>query len=199
MRLLSNMFTTCATACFVLAFFASRASAYFMITEPHRETQWVNGATNAINWKKGVLDGIAGFDVELARMSVDGLTLVARNVPEKPPSLNIVLQDVPAGDDYFLIFINSTHGVMYATSPRFAILASGGSASGTVSPDPSVPTVTVSGSPHPTMQFATTFPVLESNAGISRWGTGDEFAGRVGGLLAVIVAVVGGAVWTVGW
>lgn len=50
-----------------------------MISEPTRESQWTNGVANPVTWQKGVLDGIAGFDVEMARLSQDGLTFVARN------------------------------------------------------------------------------------------------------------------------
>ncbi|KDR65863.1 hypothetical protein GALMADRAFT_232841 [Galerina marginata CBS 339.88] len=161
----SRLFASSTTAFIVLAFFAMRASAnYFIISDPSLSVQWSNGAANLVTWQKAV-DDINGFDVEIARMSTDGLTLVARNVPASAGKLNLFLQDVPAGDDYFLIFINSTHGVMHATSSRFTILASSASPTGTrPSPVAGVPTVTVSGSPNPTMQFSTTFPALASGA-----------------------------------
>jgi len=54
-------------------------TGYFIINEPSAQREWVNGAPNLVSWSKGLLDGIDGFDVELARMSTDGLTLVARN------------------------------------------------------------------------------------------------------------------------
>ena len=53
-------------------------SAYFIIESPGNNTQFVNNVTNAITWTKGV-DGIFGFDLEMTRMSVDGLFLIARN------------------------------------------------------------------------------------------------------------------------
>ena len=53
-------------------------SAYFIIESPGNNTQFVNSVTNAITWTKGV-DGILGFDLEMTRMSVDGLFLIARN------------------------------------------------------------------------------------------------------------------------
>lgn len=72
-------------------------ASYFVISEPQLNTQWVNGGTNLVSWEKGLLDGINGFDVELARLSQDGLTLVARNgesrhlfvtsLPTSPPLL----------------------------------------------------------------------------------------------------------------
>ena len=39
----------------------------------------MNGISNPVAWSKGLLDGVNGFDVELARLSTDGLTLVAQN------------------------------------------------------------------------------------------------------------------------
>lgn len=47
----------------------------------------MNGATNLVTWEKGVLDGIYGFDVEMARMSQDGLMKLARNGSYCPFSL----------------------------------------------------------------------------------------------------------------
>lgn len=92
--------------------------------------------------------------------------LIVPAVPAAQGQINLQLQDVPPGDDYFLIFINATHGVLHTTSSRFTILAPSASPSGTVpSPAGGVPTVTVSGSPNPTAQFATTFPAIASSAG----------------------------------
>ena len=74
-------------------------------------------------------------------------------------SLNMRLINVPPGDDYFLLFVNSTHGLMYATSNRFTILAPSTSPN---SSQPSAvgtsPTITVNGGPDPTKLFGTTFP-----------------------------------------
>jgi len=98
------------------------------------------------------------FDVELARLGTDGLLYVALNVPIKAAKLPLVLQDVPAADDYFLIFLNSTHGAVYSISQRFSILpASGSSNSSTTPKGQFIASVTVSGSPNPTSSFAYTF------------------------------------------
>lgn len=176
----------------------SRFLAYFIIDEPHRDTQWVNNQANLIQWKKGLLDGIEGFDIEMARLTVDGLTLVAKNVPAQQNSLNIFLQDTQPGDDYFLIFLNSTHGVMHATSPRFTVLAAGSNPTNKgLSPNSAAPTVTVSGTPNPTKAFATTFPALAHNGAIGGWrgavpGT-VELAVMV---LATLACIAAGGVWT---
>lgn len=196
MHALSNLFSTCtATACIVLAFLSLQVSAnYFVITAPAAQSQWQNNVANLVSWEKGVLDDVYGFDVEMARMSTDGLTLVARNVPATQKRLNILLQDVPAGDDYFLIFINSTHGVMHATSSKFTVLASSATPSTTPpSPAGGVPTVTISGTPNPTQQFATTFPAIASGGLRSVLGVA-----QVNTLMVTLVGIAFGAAWTIG-
>lgn len=167
---------------------------YFIISSPAAQSQWQNNVANLITWEKAVLDGIYGFDVEMARMSTDGLTLVARNVPSTQKRLNILLQDVPAGDDYFLIFINSTHGLMHATSSKFSVLASSATPSTTPpSPAEGIPTVTISGSPNPTQQFATTFPAIASGGLRSVLEST-----QVNALLVTLLGVGFGAAWTIG-
>jgi len=179
----------------LLGFLAVQSSGYFVINEPAAQREWVNNAPNLVSWSKGLLDGVDGFDVEMARMGTDGLVLVARNVPVKPAQFNIMIQNVPAGDDYFLIFLNSTHGIMYATSHRFTILAPNASPTSTPpSPAPNVPTVTVSGSPNPAQQFATTFPALANSA------TRNSMALDLHHVVAILMNVVFclfGALWTV--
>ncbi|KAF5314361.1 hypothetical protein D9619_011943 [Psilocybe cf. subviscida] len=173
MKFLSNVVGRVAA---VVALVGVQVSAsYFEITNPVQGTQWVNNGVNVLTWEKGLLDGINGFDVEMARMSQDGLMLLARNVPAKQKQLNLMLKDVPPADDYFLIFINSTHGVMHATSNRFSILAAGTTptATPTVTPAGGVPTVMVSGGPNPTAQFATTFPAI-ANGALSNLLTGQN-------------------------
>jgi hypothetical protein len=80
--------------------------------------------------------------------------------------LNIYFDSVPPADDYFLIFVNVTHGVMYGLSKKFSI-ANSNSSNSTSQPLPSKPTVTVSGGPNPTAQFATTF--AQSTNGVRPW------------------------------
>ena len=63
----------------VLIFCDYFTAGYFLIDEPALKREWSNNAANLVSWQKGVLDGIYGFDVEMARMSTDGLMLVARN------------------------------------------------------------------------------------------------------------------------
>ncbi|KAF7338571.1 hypothetical protein MVEN_02083300 [Mycena venus] len=193
------MFFARTPACLVLAALASSVSAYFMVNAPNLNDQWANGETRMISWTKGANDGVTSFDIEMSRLSTDGLTLIAKNVPSadsSQKSINILLQDVPPGDDYFLLFINSTHGVMHGTSPRFSILAAGASTNGSTATNPKAATVTVSGAPNPTQAFATTFALAASSAtrpvlllvGGQRWGV----ATALGGCIL-------GAVWTLLW
>ncbi|KZV66168.1 hypothetical protein PENSPDRAFT_755880 [Peniophora sp. CONT] len=149
--------------------FSSFAHAYFHVSSPTKDMQWVNGKTYMTTWSKGVNDGVVMFDLELARLSVEGLILVAQNIDAKLGSLSITLNDIPPGDDYYLLYVNSIHGVMHATSPKFAILASGSdSTSNGTTPTGTSPTVTVSGAPNPTAHFATTFPVISAALPILR-------------------------------
>jgi hypothetical protein len=140
----------------LLNLFPLAAHGYFEVTAPTKSVQWSNGQTYPVSWGKGVLDGINYLDLELTRMSVDGLTLIARDVPAASGGINLALDSIPPGDDYFLLFVNSTHGVMYATSPQFSIISSG-SGNTSAQPIPKKPTVTISGAPNPTAQFVATF------------------------------------------
>jgi len=196
--LLSNLVPKHAGIPFIFGCLVARTSAYFMITEPTSSAVWANGAPNLISWTKGLLDGINTFDIEMTRLSQDGLTFIARDVPTAAGnSLNIFLQDVPAADDYFLLFINSTHGIMYSTSPQFTILDASNTTSRNASqpsPDSSAPTVTVSGSPNPTNAFATTFPAV-SNGVKAAWDTAS--VSQVVSLTCALTACMMGAAWTI--
>lgn len=81
-----------------------------------------------------------------------------------------MLDSVPAGDDYYVLFLDSIHGNMYSMSERFSILSAGSTptagAVGTANPTASV--VTVKGGPNPTAHFAYTFAT--ENGANSRWG-----------------------------
>lgn len=72
-----------------------------------------------------------------------------------------------------MTFMNYTHGVIYAISPKFSIVDTVSTDKGSQpGPVPSAPTVTVSGSPNPTATFATMFPDTGSAVsmrGLSGW------------------------------
>jgi hypothetical protein len=134
-----------------------------------------------------------------ARISYRSMTFSPSSptVPAQPSKINLMLKDVPPGDDYFLIFLNSTHGVMHATSHRFSILAANASpTSSPPSPDGGVPTITVSGSPNPTLQFATTFPAVANAALRNSVGLGIP---QVFAVLTTMMSIVFGAICMVGW
>ncbi|PIL25687.1 hypothetical protein GSI_11437 [Ganoderma sinense ZZ0214-1] len=189
------------TPCHLLALFFSwyflpttLANSYFVINTPTTGVQWSNDAVNPITWTKGLLDGVTSVDVELARMNEDGIIFVARDVPASTSTgaLNLFLRDVPAGDDYYLLFINSTHGVMYAASQRFAIADTG---NGSVPSPASAATVTVSGGPNPTAGFATTFPAAANGVAAPGWRAVEGARTQLGLMAGVVAAcVLGGAI-----
>lgn len=154
----------------------------------------MNGQANRVSWTKGVGDGIVMVDVEMSRLSQDGLIFVAQNVPAVPGSLNIFIQDLPAADDYYLLFLNSTIGTMYGTSPKFSV---GATANGTVSADSSAPTVSVSGAPNPTAVFATTFPALANGVAAPGWKAVEGTMPQILALLSVMTFCLLGGAWTV--
>lgn len=93
---------------------------------------------------------------------------------------------MPAGDDYFLLFLNISHGHTYCISDRFAILPAGGAASGAPTAAPTATTVVVSGAPDPTAQFATTFPAVASAA--RPLGPGARPLAALGAVAAIALA-----------
>ncbi|KAF8268482.1 hypothetical protein EI94DRAFT_1771571 [Lactarius quietus] len=127
-----------------------------MVTSPTKGAQWANNGTFPVSWVKGVLDGVDYIDLELTRVSTDGLILIARDIPASSGGINLALSSVPVADDYFLLFLNSTHGIMYGTSLAFSIV-NPGAGNTSVKPIPSKPTVTITGGPNPTAQFVATF------------------------------------------
>ncbi|KAK0459958.1 uncharacterized protein EV420DRAFT_1478506 [Desarmillaria tabescens] len=192
---LCRCFLSLCLLCFAtLASCYDTTHSYFTIKEPQGSTQWLNNAVNVLSWEKGVWDGLTFFDIEMTRLNVKGITYVAFNVqalPSSPTSLNIYLEDVPTGDDYFMVFINSTHMVRHCLSDRFSIVnatdVSSASASASVTPDSTIPTVTISGSPNPTKVFITTFASRASSV-VWGWGSGQACGG-----VALVVGLAVGA------
>lgn len=168
-------------------------STYFKVNTPSQSTAWINGQTNLLQWTKGLLDGINAMDIELARLSADGVWMIAANAPANSGKLDISLQDLPPADDYFLLFLNSTHGAMYGSSQRFSILAAGSTPTNGSSPSPAadVPTITLSSTPNPNMLFATVFPAVANGA--LGWRTP---VGAGAPLLLALMACLLSALWT---
>jgi hypothetical protein len=94
------------------------------------------------------------------------LTCLPPLVPSASGAINIALNNVPADDQWFFLLINSTHGGLYANSQSFSIVSATTSNNSTGQHLASKPTVTVSGGPNPTAQFATTFP---ATSGVRAW------------------------------
>ncbi|KAG9316212.1 hypothetical protein JVU11DRAFT_2239 [Chiua virens] len=173
----------------VFSLLSSVHATYFVVNQPGSSTQWANGSPFPISWSKGLLDGINTFDVEMTRASEQGLYRIAQDVPTTYNTLNILLQDVPAGDDYFLVCLNSTHGVVYAVSSRFSITNSSGT---NPSPDPSAPTATISGTPNPLQTFAATLGAAANGAGSLIFDSSNTRVLGFGGILALGSAFLGG-------
>ncbi|KAI0633145.1 hypothetical protein C8Q77DRAFT_1122202 [Trametes polyzona] len=175
----------------------AHASSYFVINEPAKGAQWVNGAVNPISWTKGLLDGVRIVDIELSRLSQDGLIFVARDVPAAVSTggVNVFIQDIPTADDYYLLFVNSTTGIMYASSQQFAITDSGNGT--TPSPVGGAATVTVSGGPNPTAVFATTFPPSANGVSSPAWKTVGGASRQLVAVGCVMALCLFGGVWTV--
>lgn len=173
-------------------FFPVVQANYFIITQPAAGTQWANGAANLVTWTKGVGDGIDGIDIEMSRLSQEGLIFIARDAPTKPGAINIFVQDLPPANDYYLLFLNSTSGNMFASSQQFSI---GSTANSSATTNPNVPTVTVSGAPNPTDVFATTFPPNSNGVARPGWqafqGAGPQMIALASALMACLL---GGAV-----
>ncbi|CED83079.1 hypothetical protein [Phaffia rhodozyma] len=145
--------------------------SHFNINTPSSSSPWVLGATNALTWefsKTSVLQ----FDVELVRLSGNGILFVAKNVPINAKKAVIDVQGIPPGDDYYAIFLDSYDGSMYSRSSKFSILANN-TASTTVH-DATI-TMTITGSPNPIRLFETTFPALQTLT-----SSGTDLAGQVG-------------------
>ncbi|TCD60767.1 hypothetical protein EIP91_009536 [Steccherinum ochraceum] len=78
MHMLSVMPSSVLALLFAWCFLpAAHAYTYLVINDPALGGQWSNGAANHISWTKGLLDGVDTFDIEMSRMSVDGLIYVA--------------------------------------------------------------------------------------------------------------------------
>ncbi|KAF8305835.1 hypothetical protein DL93DRAFT_2045774, partial [Clavulina sp. PMI_390] len=100
-------------------------------------------------------EGIQTVDMQLVRLSTDGIIPIAQTIPSTWLGLNVQLSGVPEGDDYFILLLDSAGGDMYSLSPRFSITSSGTAApSALASP---VATATATGSPNPTQGFFATF------------------------------------------
>ncbi|KZT08992.1 uncharacterized protein LAESUDRAFT_636630, partial [Laetiporus sulphureus 93-53] len=152
---------------------------------PTAGTKWANGKTNLLSWQSGLLEDLDEFDIEMQRFSVAGLSYVAHNVPATMNSLNIYLDNVPTGDDYYVMFLNWTGGTLYATSDAFTVASTG-----TATSDPSAPTISLTHKPNTVEQFAATF----SSSGLRGWTMpqGSSFQLLVA-LCAVAIGILGGA------
>ncbi|WVQ65950.1 uncharacterized protein L199_004128 [Kwoniella botswanensis] len=166
----------------------SLSTIYWPVTNPSETNPWVIGNKNLVAWKTGGGTGIESFDIQLHnsnRTIMVGFLPIALRVPmEKLPGkkyyggeIEVDLVDgLPTGDGFFLIFMNTYHGEVYAKSPKFSIYAT--------KPDnytdPDLPTATVTATlttvPNPTQQWAMTLNGIDPDATAS----GTAIAGNAG-------------------
>ncbi|OAX38297.1 hypothetical protein K503DRAFT_850073 [Rhizopogon vinicolor AM-OR11-026] len=170
--------------------------AYFIVNQPSSSTTWKNGSPYPVSWTLGLLDGVETFDIEITRLSRGGVYLVATEqttpVPYTMTSLNIVLQDVPAGNDYFLLCRDSAAGITYSVSSRFSVADANATGS---NPSPaSAPTATVSGTPNALSQYAQTFGAIATN-GVAQPGW-SGIRNQVTAISVAVGAVLVGGVMT---
>ncbi|KAF8347170.1 hypothetical protein F5887DRAFT_957004 [Amanita rubescens] len=179
----------------VCTFFALQTDAYFSFSQPNPSTKWQNNGLNQISWTQGKLDGVNSFDIEFTRISVAGNWPVAKGVSHTQTSLNIMVENLPSGDDYFVLFLNTTGGIVYAVSPRFTVLAPSNSSASTPKSNGS-PTITVSSTPNPTQQFATTFPAGISTSRALPMINRDRWHMQAAAVGTAVVTSFIGVLWT---
>jgi len=133
---------------------------YFGITTPTLNSNWTSNGLNTVRWTYAN-EGVQTVDMQLVRLTVDGVLPIAQAIPTTWGGFNVVLQDAPEGDDYFVLLLDSSGSTMYSLSQRFTISSTASPASSPV-PSP-VASVTVSGAPNPTMKFAATYGVSSAS------------------------------------
>ncbi|KZS89508.1 hypothetical protein SISNIDRAFT_469276 [Sistotremastrum niveocremeum HHB9708] len=168
----------------------AQTASYFNILSPTSSSVWSSDALGVLSWVTSPNEGIDNFDVELARISVSGLIFIARAVPTALGFLNIELQSIPSGTDYFFMLVNSTNGQNFAISDKFTISSPNSSSSSSsiagANPVAGAPTVTATGGPDPTVGFqATLGPVVGAAVRL-----GEGRVGQVAGLLAGLCAAL---------
>jgi len=158
----------CLTQCLnVLA----QTPSYFNIIQPTLNANWTNSGLNVIKWVSAK-EGVLTVDMQLVRLTVDGILPIAAGIPTSWGGFNVVLQDTPPGDDYFILLLDSGDTTMYSLSSRFSISTTASAAPASSALPSPVATATVSGAPNPTMQFAATYGVsgavkLSSSMGLA--------------------------------
>ncbi|WVR06207.1 hypothetical protein IAU60_003237 [Kwoniella sp. DSM 27419] len=167
----------------------SLSTIYWPVTHPSKDNPWILGQKNLCAWTTGGGTGIDSFDIQLHNFNKSvmiGFVPVALRVPmEKLSSgsknyggeievdLNL---NLPTGDGFFLLFMNTYHGQVYSKSPQFSIYPS--------TPDnftaPDLPTATITATvtrnPNPTQEWAITLNGIDPDA----TGKATQIAGNAG-------------------
>ncbi|ORY31448.1 hypothetical protein BCR39DRAFT_526817 [Naematelia encephala] len=172
------------------SFAGTVSTIYWPISSPDTNNPWIVGQKNLLAWKTGGGSGVESFDIQLHNWNktiMNGFIPIALRVPmERLPTgrhnyggeIEVDLDlDMPTGEGFSLIFMNTLHGQVYTKSKPFSILAS--------TPDnytsPDLPTATVTATittlPNPQQEYAVTLNGIDPDATAT---TTTNFAGVAG-------------------
>ncbi|KIR68479.1 hypothetical protein I312_100438 [Cryptococcus bacillisporus CA1280] len=156
---------------------ASVSTIYWPVSSPSPSNPWVLGEKNLLAWTTGSGTGVQSFDIQLHnanRSVMVGFLPIALRVPmERLPTgyknyggeLEIDLgSEVPTGDGFYLLFMNTYHGEVYAKSKKFSIYASTPSNYTSADLPTATITATLLGAPNPTQQWAITLNGINQDA-----------------------------------
>ncbi|WVO15785.1 hypothetical protein L204_103447 [Cryptococcus depauperatus] len=169
----------------------SMSTIYWPVSYPNPSYPWVIGQKNLLSWVTGGGSGVQSFDIQLhnANKSVMvGFLPIALRVPmDRLPTghknyggeIEVDLDKaVPVGDGFYLIFMNTYHGEVYAKSKKFSILNATPSNYTSVDLPTATITASLSAAPNPTQQWAITMNGI--NADATAAAVAAKIAGQAG-------------------
>ena len=126
-----------------------------MVTEPSTTSIWQNGVPNVIKWTKGLLDNIHAVDIELARLSRDGLIFIAKDgLSVRPFPFNQLTQPPPFHQSQQPLDMPSTSSSKMCLQPTTTLSSSSTPRTASCTPpppaSPSSPPLHPSPQTHPT-------------------------------------------------
>ncbi|AAW43128.1 hypothetical protein CNBD4010 [Cryptococcus deneoformans B-3501A] len=156
---------------------AGVSTIYWPVSNPDPSNPWVIGEKNLLAWTTGSGTGVQSFDVQLHnsnRSVMVGFLPIALRVPmERLPSgyknyggeMEVDLgSNIPTGDGFYLLFMNTYHGEVYAKSKKFSIYASTPANFTSADLPTATVTATLSEAPNPTQQWAITLNGVDQDA-----------------------------------
>ncbi|KAK8858445.1 hypothetical protein IAR55_002672 [Kwoniella newhampshirensis] len=169
----------------------SVSTIYWPVAYPNANYPWVIGQKNLLSWLTGGATGIDSFDIQLHngnRTVMTGFIPIALRVPmERLPTgrknyggeIEVDLDtSIPTGDSFFLIFMNTYHGEVYAKSPKFSIYPSQPDNYTSADLPTATVTATLTNAPNPTQQWAVTLNGIDADA--TATATATDIAGNAG-------------------